>query len=133
MLAVLAVALALALVRRRRTYDPPTARMPESAFPRGDRAPLTAFYFASRLCAACKETPDLVRRAGDVPLVPLWVHERPDLVRELGVYETPTLILADDAGRIRYARAGNPEPAELALYIEEARLSGHRAPSLARA
>lgn len=133
MLAVLALALAVALARRRRAYDPPTARMPESAFPQGDRAPLTAFYFTSRLCAACQETPEVVRRAGDVPLVPLWVHERPDLVRALGVYETPTLILADDAGRIRYARVGNPEPAELALYIEEALLSSQRAAPLARA
>lgn len=118
----LTLALALALARRRRAYEPPTPRMPASAYPRGERAPLTAFYFTSRLCAACQETPGIVREAArDVPIVPLWVHERPDLVRALGVYETPTLLLADAQGRIRYARAGNPEPAELSLYVAEAR------------
>lgn len=121
---ILVLALAVALARRERAYEPPLARMPASAFPPGERAALTAFYFASRLCAECKRTPDVVRRAGDLPLVALWIHERPDLARELGVQETPTLLLADSAGRIRYARAGNPEPAELALYVEEARLSG---------
>ena len=132
-LGVVALVAAVAVARARRTYEPPTARMPESAFPPGERAPLTAFYFTSRLCAECKLTPDVVRQAGDVPVVALWVHERPDLVRALGVFETPTLLLADEVGRIRYARVGNPQPRELALYIDEALLSSPRPHSLVRA
>lgn len=131
---VLALVAALALARARRVYEPPVPRLPDDAFPPArERAPLTAFYFTSRLCAECQETPRVVREAGDVPVVPLWVHERPDLVRALGVYETPTLLLADAEGRIRYARVGNPDPAELSFYIAEALLSSAPRASPARA
>lgn len=115
----------LALLRARRreaTFRPALARLPDDAFPRGPRAPLTAFYFTSRLCASCRETPGVVREAApEVPAVPLSVHDRADLVRALGVFETPTLLLVDEAGRIRYAHVGNPEPRELRTYVREAR------------
>lgn len=122
--ALLALVAALALVRatrRARAYEPSVGRVPETAFPSGPRAPLTAFYFTSRLCGACQETPGIVRAAApEVPVVELSVHERGDLVKALGVFETPTLLLVDEAGRIRYARVGNPEPAELWAYVREA-------------
>lgn len=108
--------------RREAPFEPALPRVPDDAFPReSPRAPLTAFYFTSRLCGACKETPGIVRDAApEVPAVPLHVHERPDLVRALGVSETPTLLLVDEEGRIRYARVGNPEPEELWTYVREA-------------
>lgn len=122
--AVVALVAAVALARRRRRargFEPALGRLPEAAFPRGPRAPLTAFYFTSRLCGACQETPGIVRAAApELPVVPLPVHERADLARALGVSETPTLLLVDEEGRIRYARAGNPEPAELWTYVREA-------------
>jgi hypothetical protein len=95
-------------------YRPRLGRLPPDAFPPGERAPLTAFYFTSRLCAECRDTPGIVHDAAPhVPAVPLKVHERPDLARALGVRETPTLLLVDREGRIRYARAGNPTADEL--------------------
>lgn len=108
--------------RRRAPFAPSLPVLPADAFPRGSpRAPLTAFYFTSRLCGACQETPGIVRDAApEVPVVALQVHERPDLARALGVYETPTLLLVDEEGRIRYARVGNPEPQELWTYVREA-------------
>ena len=122
---VVAALAALAAWRRRRRerdFAPRVPRLPESAFPRGGRrAPLTAFYFTSRLCGACQETPGIVRDAApEVPVVALSVHDRADLVKALGVFETPTLLLVDEEGRIRYARVGNPEPAELWTYVREA-------------
>lgn len=115
--------------RRRTAYAPDLARLPDDAFA-GPRAPLTVFYFTSRLCLACQETPAVVRAADPtIPLIPLSVHERPDLAHALGVFETPTLLLADAEGRIRYARVGNPDPSELRLWILEAGLQGERASS----
>lgn len=140
-LVLVALLAALVLARRRRRargYEPALGRVPESAFPAGARAPLTAFYFTSRLCGACQETAGIVRDAApEVPVVPLSVHERGDLVRALGVFETPTLLLVDEEGRIRYARVGNPDPAELWTYVREAwdslEAEGalHRAPAAA--
>lgn len=108
--------------RRRAAFQPALSSLPDDAFPRGRaRAPLTAFYFTSRLCGACQDTPGIVRDAApEVPLVPLPVHERAGLAKALGVYETPTLLLVDEEGRIRYARVGNPEPDELWTYVREA-------------
>lgn len=115
----------LALLRSRRRaapFRPALARLPDDAFPAGERAPLTAFYVTSRLCAACQETPGIVRQAApEVPVVALPVHERPDLARALGVFETPTLLLVDASGRIRHARVGNPAPEELRARVREAR------------
>lgn len=108
--------------RRRAGFQPALPRLPDDAFPRDRaRAPLTAFYFTSRLCGACQDTPGIVRDAApEVPLVPLPVHERAGLAKALGVYETPTLLLVDEEGRIRYARVGNPEAQELWTYVREA-------------
>lgn len=121
---LLAGLLLVALLRARRRsapYRPRVARLPEDAFPAGRRAPLTAFYFTSRLCGECQETAAIVRDAApEVPVVALAVHERPDLVRALGVFETPTLLLVDQEGRIRYARVGNPGAEELWTYVREA-------------
>ena len=114
----------LALLRARRRlapFRPARRHLPGDAFPAGARrAPLTAFYFTSRLCADCQETAGIVRAAApEVPVVALAVHERPDLARALGVFETPTLLLVDEAGRIRYARVGNPPPEELWARVRE--------------
>lgn len=126
---VAVVALAALRARRRAAYEPREPIIPADVFPRGVRAPLTAFYFTSRLCAACAETPGVVREADpNVPVVPLAVHDRPDLARAFGIFETPTLLLADAQGRIRYARVGNPDPAELRMYVIEALDSSERVP-----
>jgi hypothetical protein len=119
--AALVGVLAWARARRRAGFRPRLARVPEDALPAGPRAPLTALYFTSRLCSECAETPLIVRDAApEVPAVPLSVHDRPGLARALGVTETPTLLLVDASGRIRYAQAGNPTPADLWTYVREA-------------
>lgn len=115
----------ISLVRRRareRGFEPRVGRLPDDAFPQGERAPLTAFYFTSRLCGACQETPGIVHDAQpDLPIVPLPMHERPDLARAVGVYETPTLLLVDGSGRIRFASVGNPSADELRTHVRKAR------------
>lgn len=117
---VLLAVLGFARWRSTRVFAP--ARIPEDAFPPGERAPLTAFSFASRLCAECDRTPGIVRAADPaLPVVSLQVHERPDLVRALGVMETPTLVLADARGRVVYARVGNPDPDELRRVVSDER------------
>jgi hypothetical protein len=121
------VALLVLLRARRRAapFRPRLLRLPDDAFPAGPRAPLTAFHVTSRLCAACRETPGIVREAApELALVELPVHERPDLARALGVSETPTLLLVDAEGRIRHARVGNPAPEELRARVREARRAG---------
>lgn len=106
--------------RRARPFAP--TRVPADAFPRGERAPLSALYFTSRLCAACRETPGLVRAVDPaLPLVAIAVEDRPDVVRALDVRETPTLLLVDREGRVRYARVGNPEPDELRRALSDER------------
>ncbi|GEM_PF-1334523 len=119
-LVALVIALAWARARRRAGFRPRLARVPEDVLP-APRAPLTALYFTSRLCSECAETPGIVLDAApEVPAVPLSVHDRPGLARALGVTETPTLLLVDAEGRIRYAQAGNPTPAALWTYVREA-------------
>jgi glutaredoxin len=123
---LLLVALAWVVVARRERrrhagFEPRVARVPLAPLPRRPGAPLVAYYFTSRLCAECKETPRVVQEAApEVPAVALSVHERADLAALVGVRETPTLLLVDEEGRIRYAREGNPTPAELWTYVREA-------------
>lgn len=117
---VLLAAGAWALRRRRRPFAPRLGRLPPDAL-REPRAPLAVYYFTSRFCLDCKDTPRVVREAApEVPAIPLPVEQRADLARALGVPETPTLLLVDAEGRIRYARVGNPEPEELWTYVREA-------------
>ena len=123
-LALLAlVAGAWALRRRRREgapFEPRLARLPLEVVG-ATQAPLAIYYFTSRYCADCKDTPRVAADAApELPAIPLPVEERGALARALGVPETPTLLLVDAEGRIRYARVGNPEPAELWTYVREA-------------
>lgn len=121
---VIALVAAVALVRRRardRAWAPAVGALRPADVPGGLAAPLTALYFTSPLCAACRDTPGIVRDAApEVPVVGVSVRDRPDLVRRLALVETPTLLLLDAQGRIRYARAGNPDAAELWTYAREA-------------
>lgn len=123
--AVLALVAAVAWARRRRghahDWAPSVPALDARDVPGGLAAPLTAVYFTSPLCAACRETPRVVLEAApELRAVAVSVRDRPDLTRRLGVQETPTLLLVDARGRIRYAVAGNPEPAELWTYAREA-------------
>jgi hypothetical protein len=135
-LILLGVILVVAVTRarfKRAPYAPPVAALDPADVPGGLTAPLTALVFTSPLCGACKETPGIVRAAApEVPVVTVNVRERPGLARALTLVETPTLILLDERGRIRYARAGNPEAAELWTYVREAWDSLHAEGALPR-
>lgn len=109
--------------RREAPFEPALARLPLEMV-RAPEAPLVAYVFTSRLCGSCRETPALVAAAApEVPLVALPVEEYGALARLLGVDETPTLMLVDAEGRIRFAARGNPTEAELRAYVWEAELS----------
>lgn len=80
----------------------------------GAAPPLAAYVFTSRLCHACHETAGIVAQAAPgLPLVELPVERHAALARRVGVDETPTLLLVDSAGDVRYASRGNPPPDEL--------------------
>lgn len=149
---VLVVGLILAVLgllawrfRRRQAggYAPPVSVLDPEELPGEARGRLAVLGFRSRFCAACRETPDIVARAlapmegEDVAFVPVDVADHPDLVHHLDVPSTPTVVLVDARGRVRFAHEGNPDPEVLRVFLEEARLSlqgsaGRRGPFLPR-
>lgn len=133
------VALVVLLARRSRAqadrYEPPRARLPEELVPAEARGGLAVLGFRSRFCIACRRTPDVVAEAleasdAEAVFVHADVADHPDLVEALALRETPTVVVVDAEGRIRYAREGNPEPGELAAYLDEAEASPGGAPGL---
>ncbi|MHB8604395.1 MAG: TlpA family protein disulfide reductase [Thermoplasmatota archaeon] len=111
--------------RARRKPVVPDRLFDEADLPFGGRNGLVLVAFNSRFCSECHETPGVVREAvgDDVPLVTLSLSERPELARKYDLHVTPTLFLVDRAHRIRFAHAGNPEPAMLREYVSEAMTS----------
>lgn len=126
-----AVGLAGLLVRRRREadpYEPPLDRVPDDLLPPEARGRLAVLGFTSRFCVACRRTPAVAREAmdeggTDAAFVSVDVADRPDLVEALGLRQTPTVLLVDAEGRVRYAGEGNPDPGVLAAYLQEAEAS----------
>lgn len=89
-----------------------------------DGKPWTVLAFTSPLCGACEQTPGVVAEALGVPEDELGegsvgfrrvdVTERGDLARALDVQTTPTVVVVDRHGEVRFARQGNPDPDQLA-------------------
>lgn len=119
---VLLVGVVAALHRARRTgWLPRTARLDTEALPARSSAPLHLIVFTSPLCGDCHEAPRVALEAApEVPYLALDVRDHPRLVRSLGVHTTPTFLLADREGRIRWAHVGLPRSDELWLYVREA-------------
>lgn len=116
------VAATAATAGRARPRRSGLTRFPLDAVPNVPNAPLVAFVFTSRLCAPCRETPALVAAAAPgLPLVPLPVERFGALARRLGIEETPTLLVVDRAGRVRYASQGNPTGDALRAAVANAR------------
>lgn len=106
---------------RRASWTPRVPRLPLSSLPVRTTAPVQLLSFTSRLCADCHEVPRVALEAApEAPLLLLDVRDHPDLVDRLGIQSTPTLLLVDDAGRIRWTHVGLPDPVELWLYVREA-------------
>lgn len=88
----------------------------------GERA--TLVQFSSAFCAPCRATRRIL---GEVAaLVPGVAHveidaeARLDLVRELGVLKTPTVLVLDAEGRVVRRAAGQPRKADVIAALGEA-------------
>ncbi|WP_264933878.1 thioredoxin family protein [Streptomyces sp. A012304] len=88
----------------------------------GERA--TLVQFSSAFCAPCRATRRVLGEvAGMVPGVThleIDAEARLDLVRELGILKTPTVLVLDADGRIVRRAAGQPRKADVIAALGEA-------------
>lgn len=88
----------------------------------GERA--TLVQFSSAFCAPCRATRRVLGEvAGMVPgvaHVEIDAEDRLDLVRELGILKTPTVLVLDAAGRVVRRAAGLPRKADVIAALGEA-------------
>ncbi|MFD7119769.1 TlpA family protein disulfide reductase [Streptomyces sp. NPDC056730] len=88
----------------------------------GERA--TLVQFSSAFCQPCRATRrTLAHVAGmvdGVSHVELDAEERLELVRELGILSTPTVLVLDAAGRVVRRAAGQPRTADVIAALGEA-------------
>ncbi|MFH8804017.1 thioredoxin family protein [Streptomyces sp. NPDC017936] len=88
----------------------------------GERA--TLVQFSSAFCAPCRATRRILGEvAGMVPGVvhlEIDAEARLDLVRELGVLRTPTVLVLDAGGRVVRRAAGLPRKADVVAALGEA-------------
>lgn len=109
-------------VRRMRTEGRVTLHLPghhvaasELGHDMGQRA--TLLQFSSPFCQPCKATHDLLGRMtadmDGVVHVDLQVADHLDLVNKLHVMRTPTTVLLDRKGMVRYRAEGVPRNDEL--------------------
>ncbi|MER6412255.1 TlpA family protein disulfide reductase [Streptomyces humidus] len=88
----------------------------------GERA--TLVLFSSAFCAPCRATRRVLGEvAGMVPgvaHVEIDAEARLDLVRELGILRTPTVLVLDAEGRIVRRASGLPRKADVVAALGEA-------------
>ncbi|MEU6610907.1 thioredoxin family protein [Streptomyces shenzhenensis] len=88
----------------------------------GERA--TLVQFSSAFCAPCRATRRVLGEvAGLVPgvaHVEIDAESRLDLVRELGILRTPTVLVLDAAGRVVRRAAGQPRKADVIAALGKA-------------
>ncbi|MEU4167329.1 thioredoxin family protein [Streptomyces sp. NPDC026665] len=88
----------------------------------GERA--TLVQFSSAFCAPCRATRRVLGEvAGMVPgvsHVEIDAEDHLDLVRELGILKTPTVLVLDAGGRIVRRAAGQPRRADVIAALGEA-------------
>ncbi|MYZ37649.1 MULTISPECIES: thioredoxin family protein [unclassified Streptomyces] len=128
--AVLAVASAFGLLRRRvdgrlkmRVKDGEKRfGAAELGAELGERA--TLVQFSSAFCQPCRATrrtlSEVAGMVDGVSHVELDAEERLELVRELGILKTPTVLVLDAAGRIVKRAAGQPRKADVIAALGEA-------------
>jgi thiol-disulfide isomerase/thioredoxin len=122
LVAALAVATAGGLAWRARNGRVRTPARPGSlvtaeviGHPLGEKA--TLLQFSSAFCAPCRATrvllADVARRAEGVAHVEIDAESRLDLVRELGVLRTPTVLVLASDGAIAARASGAPRRADV--------------------
>jgi thiol-disulfide isomerase/thioredoxin len=83
--------------------------------PLGERA--TLLQFSSAFCAPCRATrvilADVARRAEGIAHVEIDAESHLDLVRELGVLRTPTVLVLAPDGAIAVRASGQPRRADV--------------------
>lgn len=88
----------------------------------GERA--TLVQFSSAFCAPCRATRRILGEvAGMVPGVThleIDAEARLDLVRELGILKTPTVLVLDHDGRVVRRATGQPRKADVIAALGEA-------------
>ncbi|WP_066944640.1 TlpA family protein disulfide reductase [Streptomyces lushanensis] len=88
----------------------------------GERA--TLVQFSSAFCQPCRATrrtlSEVAGMVDGVSHVELDAEERLELVRELGILKTPTVLVLDAAGRIVRRAAGQPRKADVIAALGEA-------------
>ncbi|WP_217238347.1 thioredoxin family protein [Streptomyces sp. AC555_RSS877] len=128
--AVLAVASAYGVLHRRRSGrirvrgrdDGKRLGAAELGGPLGERA--TLVQFSSAFCAPCRATRRVLGEvAGMVPgvtHVEIDAEERLELVRELDILKTPTVLVLDADGRVVRRAVGQPRKADVIAALGEA-------------
>ncbi|MEU5531829.1 thioredoxin family protein [Streptomyces sp. NPDC020362] len=88
----------------------------------GERA--TLVQFSSAFCAPCRATrrvlAEVARMVPGVTHVEIDAEARLDLVRELGILKTPTVLVLDADGRVVRRAAGQPRKADVIAALGEA-------------
>ncbi|WP_344839225.1 thioredoxin family protein [Actinocorallia longicatena] len=117
-LGVLLASTAFGLVWRRRTGRlKEQRRTVERAwdFDLGERA--TLVQFSSAFCAPCRATKRILGEVAEmipgVSHVEIDAESRLDLVRDLNILKTPTVLVLDRAGKIVQRAAGQPRKADV--------------------
>ncbi|MFF7331347.1 TlpA family protein disulfide reductase [Streptomyces sp. NPDC090306] len=128
--AVLVLASAFGVLHRRRS-----GRVRVSGRDEGNRlgaaelggelgARATLVQFSSAFCAPCRATRRVLGEVADmvpgVTHVEIDAESRLDLVRELGILKTPTVLVLDTDGRIVRRAAGLPRKADVIAALGEA-------------
>ena len=89
--------------------------------PLGERA--TLVQFSSAFCAPCRTTrlvlDEVSTMLPGVAHVEVDAESRLDLVRRLDVRRTPTVLVLDDAGRVRTRASGAPRKADVVAALGE--------------
>ncbi|WP_307679953.1 thioredoxin family protein [Streptomyces sp. V4I2] len=128
--AVLAAASAFGVLHRRRSGrvrvrgrdDGKRLGVAELGGPLGERA--TLVQFSSAFCAPCRATRRVLGEvAGMVPgvtHVEIDAEERLELVRELDILKTPTVLVLDADGRVVRRAVGQPRKADVIAALGEA-------------
>ncbi|MEU4086947.1 TlpA family protein disulfide reductase [Streptomyces aureus] len=88
----------------------------------GERA--TLVQFSSAFCAPCRATRrvlgEVAALVGGVSHVEIDAEDHLDLVRDLGILKTPTVLVLDAGGRIVRRATGQPRKADVIAALGEA-------------